>query len=169
MHAALPGLVAAALFAGAVATAVMDLWSLLLRHAFGITGLDWAMVGRWVGHWFHGRFVHEHIALAAPVRGERALGWGVHYATGTVFAASLLMVMGPQWARHPTLPPCLAAGWLTLAFPFFAMQPALGLGFAAARVPRPGRARLKSLVTHTVFGFGLYLALRVGAGLWPAA
>ena len=38
------------------------------------------------------------------------------------------------------------------------MQPALGLGIAAAKRPHPTQARLKSLMTHTVFGVGLYLS-----------
>jgi hypothetical protein len=37
------------------------------------------------------------------------------------------------------------------------MQPSLGLGIAASRSPNPTRARLKSLVTHIVFGIGLYV------------
>jgi hypothetical protein len=38
------------------------------------------------------------------------------------------------------------------------MQPGMGAGIAARRTPRPGAARLQSLVTHAVFGFGLYAA-----------
>jgi hypothetical protein len=45
----------------------------------------------------------------------------------------------------------------TVVFPFFIMQPSLGLGVAASKTAKPMQARLKSLVTHTVFGVGLYL------------
>jgi hypothetical protein len=38
------------------------------------------------------------------------------------------------------------------------MQPSFGLGMAAARTPKPAQARLKSLVTHAVFGVGLYVS-----------
>jgi hypothetical protein len=34
----------------------------------------------------------------------------------------------------------------------------MGAGVAARRTPRPGAARLQSLVTHAVFGLGLYTA-----------
>jgi hypothetical protein len=37
------------------------------------------------------------------------------------------------------------------------MQPAFGLGVAASKTPNPNKARLKSLVTHSVFGVGLYI------------
>ncbi|MDQ3427283.1 MAG: DUF2938 domain-containing protein, partial [Gemmatimonadota bacterium] len=45
----------------------------------------------------------------------------------------------------------------TVVCPLFIMQPAFGLGIAASRTPNPTQARLKSLVTHTVFGAGLYV------------
>lgn len=38
------------------------------------------------------------------------------------------------------------------------MQPGMGAGIAASRTPNPRAARLQSLVTHAVFGLGLYLA-----------
>jgi hypothetical protein len=42
--------------------------------------------------------------------------------------------------------------------PFLLMQPGMGAGIAASRTPKPGAARLNSLVTHAVFGLGLYAA-----------
>lgn len=43
-----------------------------------------------------------------------------------------------------------------MIFPYFLMQPAFGLDFAASKTPKPMQARLKSLMTHTVFGVGLW-------------
>jgi hypothetical protein len=34
----------------------------------------------------------------------------------------------------------------------------MGAGVAASRTARPGAARLQSLVTHAIFGLGLYTA-----------
>jgi Protein of unknown function (DUF2938) len=42
------------------------------------------------------------------------------------------------------------------------MQPAMGAGVAALKAPRPHVARFRSIVTHTVYGVGLY----VSAWLW---
>jgi hypothetical protein len=47
------------------------------------------------------------------------------------------------------------------------MQPAFGAGIAASRARRPGAARLQSLVTHTIFGLGLYLTGLVASFLHP--
>ena len=41
--------------------------------------------------------------------------------------------------------------------PWLVMQPSFGLGIAASKTPKPGQARLKSLMTHTVFALGLYV------------
>jgi len=153
---------------GAGATVVADLWTALLARLMGVRGLDWAMVGRWVGHFLRGRFRHDGIGRAAPIPGERALGWAVHYGTGIVFAALLLALCGLGWARDPTLPPALAFGLATVAAPFLLMQPALGVGIAASKTPNPTAARLRSLMTHAAFGLGLYLAALVTAALLEA-
>jgi hypothetical protein len=55
------------------------------------------------------------------------------------------------------LAPAIAFGVVTVLVPFLVMQPAMGLGVAASRTPRPRAARVQSLITHTVFGLGLYL------------
>jgi hypothetical protein len=144
------------LLIGIGATLVMDLWAILLRRGFGISSLDYAMVGRWLGHMPAGRFAHERIAAAPAIPGERVIGWSAHYAIGVVFAALLLAVCGDDWARAPTPGPALLTGIATMAAPFFIMQPGMGFGIAASRTPNPNVARLRSFVTHIVFGFGLY-------------
>jgi hypothetical protein len=53
---------------------MMDGWALLLRQ-FGIPSLNFAFLGRWLGHFPQGQWVQASIAKAAPVRGERLLGW----------------------------------------------------------------------------------------------
>jgi hypothetical protein len=49
----------------------MDAWALFARRALNIRGLDYAMLGRWIGHFPRRRFFHERIAAADPIRGER--------------------------------------------------------------------------------------------------
>lgn len=141
---------------GVAATAAMDLWALARRRVFGSPLPDYGLVGRWLAHMPRGRFRHASIKAAPSVRGERAIGWIVHYLIGVAFAALLLVMYGPEWLRHPTPGPALLVGIATVAAPFLVMQPGMGAGVAASRTPRPGAARLQSLVTHAVFGLGLY-------------
>ncbi|MGE8657849.1 MAG: DUF2938 domain-containing protein [Achromobacter sp.] len=153
-----PDLLLRAALIGAGATLVMDLWALLLKRLFGIASLDYALVGRWLGHLPQGRLSHPAIVRSAPVTGERAIGWLAHYAIGIVFALVLLAIWGPAWADRPTLLPALIVGIATVAAPFLILQPGMGAGLAASRTPRPGLARLRSLMAHASFGVGLYLA-----------
>lgn len=163
-----PEFVVRAFMVGIGATLLTDLWAVAMQRAFAAKAPDWALVGRWVGHFARGRFTHDNIVAAPALRGERWLGWGFHYFTGIAYAVLLLAVGGPGWSRAPTLTPCVAIGLLTVVFPFFLMQPAMGAGVAASKAPKPAQARLRSLATHAVFGVGLYLAALLAAALLPS-
>jgi hypothetical protein len=84
------------------------------------------------------------------------VGWIAHYTIGVGLALAFLVVVSRDWLVRPALLPAVLWGVGTVVFPLFIMQPALGLGVAASRTPNPTQARVKSLVTHTVFGVGLY-------------
>lgn len=143
---------------GAGATAGTDLWAIARKRLLGVPAPDYGLVGRWMGHMARGKFRHDRIGAAAPIAGERTLGWAAHYAIGIGFAALLLGICGVEWAQHPTIGPALAVGIGTVAAPFFVMQPGMGSGIAASRTPRPWASRLHSILNHAVFGLGLYAA-----------
>lgn len=154
------------IFMGAGATLTIDAWAALLRR-FGVPSLNFAYLGRWIGHLRRGHLMHESIAKAAPVRGELLIGWLAHYAIGVSFAALLLAVFGLSWARTPTLGPALLVGVGTLPAPLLILQPALGAGIASSKTPTPVFNTLKSFATHAVFGVGLFLAAQVATRLFP--
>lgn len=104
-----------------------------------------------------GTFRHASIMAAPRQPFECAIGWIAHYAIGVVLALVFVAISPGNWLARPKLPPALLYGIGTVMLPLFILQPSLGLGIAASRAPRPWRARLKSLVTHTVFGIGLYV------------
>jgi hypothetical protein len=83
------------------------------------------------------------------------------------FAALLLVTFGMKWGRSPSLLPALLVGIVTVLAPLLILQPALGAGIASSKTPTPVFNCMKSLVTHTVYGFGLYLAALVAASLIP--
>lgn len=147
---------------GAGATAVIDLWAIARRRFLGTPLPNYALVGRWIAYFPRGRFRHDPITASPPLQGERLVGWTAHYAIGISFAAVLLAMQGVEWISHPSLMPALVVGIGGVVAPFLVMQPGMGAGIAASRTPHPGAARIQSLVTHTVFGLGLY------AGGWAA-
>lgn len=146
-----------AVVVGVGATAVMDLTAEVLRRTRGTRSLDYALVGRWLGHMTHGQFRHVHIGAAQPVPHERVLGWAAHYAIGSGFAVALTAIE-PQWLERPRFLPAAAMGLASVAAPWFVMQPAFGLGVAASKTPNPGQARLGSLRAHSAYGVGLWLS-----------
>ena len=142
---------------GVGATAVMDLWVLVLKR-FGVPALDYALIGRWLGHMRNGKWFHTPIAKAEKIDGEAVLGWAAHYAIGVSYAALLIAVVGIEWAQQPTLLPAVLVGAGTVVAPFFVMQPALGSGVASRKTATPLFNCIKSITNHTVFGIGLFAA-----------
>lgn len=158
-------LVARGIAMGVAGSALMDLWSAVLRRRFGIPTLDYRLLGRWIGHFPRGRFVHERIASADAVAGERPLGWLAHYTIGVTFALVLLAIWGRTWLAAPTIGPALIIGIGTIVAPWLVMQPAFGAGIAGSKTPNPTATRLRNLGTHTVYGIGLYAAALVMASV----
>lgn len=140
---------------GCGATLVMDVWLMILKR-LGVQTLNFAFIGRWVGHLFHGQFVHAAIGKAQPIPNELLLGWLVHYAVGVAFAGLLIAIFGTSWAMSPTWAPAVLVGVGTVAAPFFVMQPAMGSGIAGSKTPAPLKSRIRSVANHAVFGLGLY-------------
>jgi Protein of unknown function (DUF2938) len=148
---------------GLGATLVMDLWNFFLRYTFKVASPNYCLVGRWLRHMPAGVFRHNKITAAPAKSAECLIGWAAHYAIGIVFAWMLLCLVTPDWLQAPSLMPAILFGLVSVALPFFVMQPAFGMGFAASKTPAPNQARLRSLLNHAVFGVGLYLwALVVG-------
>ena len=141
---------------GTGASAVMDLWTVVRARLLGVRMPDYGLVGRWLAYLARRRFRHDSIAASPAVPGERVIGWSAHYLIGMAFAALLLAIWGLEWASRPRLGPALIVGIGSVAAPFLVMQPGMGAGIAASRTPRPNAARLQSLVTHAIFGAGLY-------------
>ena len=152
---------------GIGATVVMDLWNLFLKRVFGVPSLSYCLLGRWLRHMPAGTFRHASITAAAQKPFECTVGWIAHYTIGVVFALGFVVGTSGDWLARPSLLLALLYGVGTVVFPFFIMQPSLGLGIAASRTPKPMQARLKSLVTHTVFGVGLYLCARGASYVLP--
>jgi len=152
-----PNHVLSAAAIGVGASVLMDAWNLLLKRALGVSSLNYCLLGRWFLHMPEGTFFHSNIAAASPRRFECAAGWVAHYTIGVVLALVFLALAPADWLQRPTLLHALLYGVGTVVFPLFVLQPALGLGIASSRTSKPAQARLKSLVTHVVFGVGLYL------------
>jgi len=143
-------------------TIVFDLWLLAIAR-LGVPTFDFAMLGRWVGHALRGELTQGPIARAPSIRGERAVGWLLHYSIGVGFATLLLAWQGAAWASQPTLAPAMVVGLCTVVAPLFVLQPLLGAGFASSLTATPMKNVSRSVANHAVFGLGLYLLAQFAA------
>lgn len=144
------------IFIGIGATLIFDLWGLFLKYAFKIAPSNFCLVGRWVLYMPEGIFKHSNIISTPHKSMECIIGWIAHYLTGIAFAFMFLVFVGNNWIQSPNVISALIFGVITVSAPFFIMQPAFGLGAAASKTKNPIDARLRSLMNHTAFGFGLY-------------
>lgn len=155
--------IAGAVAIGIGATLAMDAWNLFLKRQFGIPSLNYCLLGRWVSHIPAGIIRHANIGAAPQKPHECIVGRVAHYTIGVALGVAFVVLVSGDWLAQPTLAPALLYGIATVVFPFFIMQPSFGLGIAASRTPKPAQARLKSLMTHTIFGIGLYVCALAGA------
>jgi hypothetical protein len=142
---------------GIVATLATDLWQRLLQAIAGLPPANWGLVGRWVAWFPRGVFVHRPITATAPVSGEDAIGWAFHYLVGIGYAALYFAIVRLGLVAGPTIVSALVFALMLLVAPWFVMQPALGLGVMAARMPNPAATRAVNVSVHLAFGMGLYL------------
>ena len=152
---------------GTGATMVMDAWAMLMKQVFNMTSLDYCFVGRWLQHFRHGVFRHQNITSADKQTSECLLGWLAHYLTGIIFAMALVLVTSGRWLLQPGISEALLFGLVTVAFPFFILQPCLGFGIAGSKTPSPVTTRMKSLAAHAAFGVGLYVCALALVKLFP--
>jgi len=137
-------------------TVLMDLWAILLSFLPDQRRPNWAPVGRWFWHLRSGKVFHGDIGKAPPYEHELALGWLGHYAVGILYGILLVAVTGAAWLEAPTFLPAWAVGIVTVGAGWFLLQPGLGLGWAASKLPNANQVRLLNLAAHTVFAAGMY-------------
>jgi len=149
------------LLAGAIATASMDVLSMIAIRLRLIAPLSPNLIGRWFASVARAHPLHEDIARAAPISHELAIAVPGHYAIG-MFLTALFVVLANR-AGWPTrsLSPALAFGVCTNVFPWLLMFPAMGYGFFGAHGPEGTRLFVSSLASHGFFGLGIWIALRV--------
>ncbi len=141
---------------GVGATALIDIWAILLAALFGLPRPNWGMVGRWVWHLRDGKVFHDDIGKAQPYAHELALEWAFHYLVGLVYGVILVLATGAAWLTAPTFLPAFILGIVTVGAGWFLLAPGMGAGWAASKTPNPTRTRALNLISHTVFAIGLF-------------
>ena len=102
---------------GVGATLVMDFGLWILKQ-LNIPTLNFALLGRWVGWIFRGKFTHQAIGRSPAIQYEYLLGWIAHYSVGIFFAFSFVLIVGDAWLLQPKfgLYCCLVSAQLRFHF-----------------------------------------------------
>ncbi len=149
------------LLGGVIATASMDVLSAVVIRLRLIAPLPPNVVGRWFASVVRAHPLHEDIGRAAPIRHELAIAVAGHYAIGMfLFALFVFMASRSGWPAR-NVAPALTFGLLTNALPWFVMFPAMGYGLFGADGPVGTRLFVSSLLSHTFFGLGIWIADRM--------
>ncbi len=151
-----PNIILRIIINGIGATLIVDIWG-IIQILLKIKSLDYRYVGRWIGNFPKGKYFHKNIIITIPVKHELLIGWTAHYLIGISFSFLLFLVYGKEWLEEPLLFPAIVIGLITVIAPFFIMQPGLGFGIASSNLPKPNIRRLKSFLTHLIYGLGLYI------------
>lgn len=143
--------------AGLGATLLTDLVG-ILRHGWSATNGFYSLVGRWIGSAPRTGILHEDIRTSPPAPAEALLGWSAHTILGLLFGIGFVLLAGPTALSTPRVWQGLGFGLATVLVPWLIFQPLFGWGVALSKAPEPWRLRLRSVVTHLVFGLGLWLS-----------
>lgn len=146
-----------AILIGVGTTLIFDLWVRSAARFLGGPGVNWAMPGRWFAYLLRGQIFHRTIAQSAPIRHELAIGWAFHYAVGILFAVFAMALGGRGWSQNPTLGPALFVGISTVLCGWLILAPGMGFGIAGSAFADANKRRIFQLLSHIVFGLGLYL------------
>jgi hypothetical protein len=148
------------LLAGAIATASMDVLTVLAIQLGVIAPLSPNVIGRWFASVARAHPFHDDIARAARGSHELTIAIPVHYAIGMFLTALFVLMASVMGWPARSLPAALVFGVCTSVFPWLLMVPAMGYGFFGAHGPEGMRLFLSSLVSHAFFGLGIWLAGR---------
>ena len=148
-----------ALLIGVLSTLSMDLLTGVAVRLRLVAPLPPNLVGRWFASVARVQPFHTDIARAAPVNYELLIALLGHYAIGTVLATLFVWGTGAVgWTR--SLGVALTFGVGTCVLPWLLMFPAMGYGVFGLHGPDGTRLFVSSLVSHALFGLGLWTAIR---------
>jgi hypothetical protein len=147
------------LLIGVLSTLSMDLLTGVAVGLRLVAPLPPNLVGRWFTSVARLQPFQADIARTTPVNHELLVALVGHYAIGTVLATLFVWGTGEiGWTR--SLGIALAFGVGTSVLPWLLMFPAMGYGFFGLHGPDGTRLFTGSVVTHALFGLGLWTAIR---------
>jgi DUF2938 family protein len=142
--------------AGAVATASMDVLTVLAIRLGVIAPSSPNVIARWFASVARAHLFHDDIARAGRRSHELTIAIAVHYAIGMFLAALFVLMASARGWPAGSLSAALLFGVCTSVFPWLLTYPAMGYGFFGAHGPEGTFLFLSSLASHAFFGPGIW-------------
>ncbi len=157
---------ALAFLGGIVGAVLMDITETAAARIGITSGVNVALVGRWVLGLTRGQLTHANILDTPPLPGEARVGWAFHFLVGgggvALVYPAVLQCCGAAPTTHHLLGGLLFGGATSL-LPWFVLLPAFGWGWFGRRGPRGTHALLASTLSHIPYGLGVGTAMAVGS------
>jgi hypothetical protein len=158
---------ALAFLGGIFGAVLMDITETAMARVGIRSGVNVALVGRWLLGLMQGRLAHADIQASPSLPREVGLGWAFHLLVGgggvaLIYPAVLLAMAAPPTA-HPLLDGLLF-GLATSLLPWFVLLPAFGWGWFGRSGPRGADALLASPLSHIPYGLGVGAVMALGSG-----
>lgn len=129
-----------------------------MRQGWAATDGFYRLVGRWIGSIPSIGLFYNDIRATAPVAAEAILGWGAHIILGLLFGIDFVLLFGTSALSEPKAWQGLSFGLATVLVPWLIFQSLFGWGVAVSKALEPWKMRHRGIITHTVFGLGLWLS-----------
>lgn len=130
----------------------------IMRQGWTATNGFYCLVGRWHGSIPRNGLAHKDIRDAPTLAPEAVLGWSAHLLLSLLFGIGFTFLFGSTALSEPKVWQGLSFGIATVLVPWLIFQPLFGWGVAASKAPEPWKMRLRGLITHSLFGLGLWLS-----------
>lgn len=152
---------------GIVGAMLMDMAEAAMARAGIRSGVQVALVGRWVVGLMQGRLRHVDIRMSPAQPREVGWGWAFHLLIGGGAVALIYPAVLVGLGATETADPILGGLWfglLTSLLPWFVLLPAFGWGWFGRRGPPGTRAWLASPLSHIPYGLGVGVLMSLGGG-----
>lgn len=153
---------------GIVGAVLMDITEALAARVGLTSGVNVALVGRWVVGLLRGQWAHADIARSPARSGEVPMGWAFHLFVGgggvallyaaVVYPAAIVVPAHHVWGG-------VMFGAATSLLPWLLLLPAFGWGWFGRHGPTGSNALLASIVSHIPYGLGVGAVMALGMSL----
>lgn len=155
-----------AFLGGIVGAVFMDITETYMAKVGITSGVNVALLGRWVMGLQRGRLTHDNILDSPALPNEVSVGWGFHFLVGGgCVALAYPLFFGFSTIAQPTshILGGVLFGLATSALPWFILLPCFGWGVFGWRGPRGSNAVLAATLSHVPYGIGVVAVIAVGS------